>query len=95
MATQLTDKERMRIAYEAFRHATFETCKELAKDFYKTKVVIEIDVMHQSDPKQGIDIILQQLKGATAITFVNVLSAESNFQLHDKPADTMSPVNLR
>jgi len=64
--------------------------------FYTTKVVVEVEVSHQFDPKQGIGIVVGRLSGVDipAVRSVKVVSAESNYKLHSKPAEKMSPVDL-
>jgi hypothetical protein len=63
-------------------------------DFYKTKVIIEVEVSHQFDPEDGIRIVTGRLTGADipAITSVKVIEAKSNYVLHNKPLEEMIAV---
>lgn len=65
-------------------------------DFYTTKVVLEVEVSHQFDPKKGIGIVVGSLSGADipAVKSVKVLAAESNYKLHSKPMDKLCPLDL-
>jgi hypothetical protein len=65
-------------------------------DFYTTKVVVEVEVLHQFNPAQGISIVTGRLSGVDipAVKHVKVLSAESNYRLHATPMDKMVPLTL-
>lgn len=62
-------------------------------DFYTTKVLVEVVVSHQFDPKQGIQIVTGAFN-FPAVKSVKVISAESNYKLWSKPEDKMTPLNL-
>lgn len=69
---------------------------ENMNDFYTTKVLIEVEVCHQFDPKQGIGIVVGRLSGKDipAVKSIKVVAAESNYKLHSKPMDKACTVDL-
>jgi hypothetical protein len=62
-------------------------------DFYTTKVLIEVEVSHQFDPKDGINLVTGLLS-VPAIEKVNVLSAVTNYRLFEKPSEQFVAVDL-
>lgn len=68
----------------------------IPEGFYRTKVVVEIEVSHQFDPQQGIGLVTNLLNPlyVPAVRGVKVLKAESNFRLHQKPDTSFSPVKI-
>jgi hypothetical protein len=66
-------------------------------EFYKTRVMIEVEVSHQFDPMQGITIVTNILHPTinTAITASKVVSAASNYVAYDQPpSNEFLPVAL-
>lgn len=53
------------------------------KDFYTTKLIIEIEVTHQWDTSR-VMLMIADLLDVPAVHNVNVISAESNYKLHGK-----------
>lgn len=66
-------------------------------EMYTTKVVLEVEVKHQFDPKSGIGIVIGRLSGLDipAIKSVTVQSAKSNYQLHNEPLEEMVPIDVK
>ena len=60
--------------------------------FYTTKMLVEVEVSHQFDPEQGIDVVtsLLHVNRYLAVRDVKIISAESNFRLHQSPAETLT-----
>lgn len=64
--------------------------------FYTTKVTVEVEVVHQFDPGQGIRLVtgLLKLPTAPAVQSVKVLAVESNYKLFELPLDEMVKLDL-
>jgi len=62
-------------------------------NFYTTKVLMEVEVQHQFDPKSGIETITERLN-VPAVKSVKVLSAQSDYQLHSDALEKMVPIAL-
>lgn len=64
--------------------------------FFTTKVTVEVEVVHQFNPAQGIRVVtgLLKLPTAPAVKSVKVLAAESNYKVHSKPMDEMVKLDL-
>lgn len=64
--------------------------------FFTTKVTVEVEVVHQFNPAQGIRLVtgLLQTPQTPAVQSVKVLAAESNYKLWSKPLDEMVKLDL-
>ena len=81
--------------YKVVEGEDYEVLAGTKDSFYRTKVLVEVEVEHQFDVQQGIGIVTSRLTMSTpAIKSVKVVKAESNFKLHEKPLDEMIPVNI-
>lgn len=56
------------------------------KDFYTTKVVVELEISSQFGPDAAFNILHTTFVPMPACIGMKVLSAESNFQLHAPPS---------
>lgn len=61
--------------------------------FYRTKVLIAVEVSHQFSPKDGVNIVTGLLT-VPAIQQVDVLGAITNFRLFEKPSEEFVYVDL-
>jgi hypothetical protein len=58
--------------------------------FYRTKLLLEVEVEHQFDPEQAVDIVAGRLV-CPAIKSAKVLKTESNFCANSLPFDNFYP----
>ena len=58
------------------------------KIFYTTKIVLEVYVQHQFDPKQAVHLVENLLK-VPAVQTIMVNEVQSNYKLHSDPMDHM------
>jgi len=62
-------------------------------NFYTTKLLIEVEVSHQFDPMDAINIVTGLLT-VPAIKKVEIVNAITNFVLHGNPTDEFVGVDL-
>ena len=62
-------------------------------DFYHTKVIIEVDLVHMQEPKMAIGWLEHRIKCPVSPQ-VKVISAKSDYQVHKSPKETMEDVVL-
>jgi len=56
------------------------------KDFYTTKLVLEVEISTQMGPDAAFNIIYCNLNPMPAVKSLKVLKAESNFKVHELPS---------
>jgi len=68
----------------------------MSSEFYTTKMVIEVEVQHYGHITNALDMVRSRLTGPDirAVVSVDVLSAESNYRLHQTPAMELAPIDL-
>jgi hypothetical protein len=63
-------------------------------EFYTTHVLVEVEVSHQFEPAQGIQLVKGRIE-CPAVKEITVLSATSNYRLHGPPLKEFWPVEIK
>jgi len=65
----------------------------MSNEFYTTKLLIEVEVQHQFDTQQAVNIVKDAL-AFPAIRNTKIVAAVSNFRLHQSPSETFEPIQI-
>ncbi len=65
-------------------------------DFYRTKLMVEVEISHQFSPRDAMSMVEIRLNPATipAIKNFKIVSGETNYRLFNTPDDKMTPFEL-
>lgn len=66
----------------------------IPKDFYTTRVTVEIEYSHQFDPQNAYNGIVECNLNWPAVQNIKVIKAETNFAVHQNPQEDFHPVEI-